>query len=115
MTAPGDVRFVWFPFSRNEAEPYKKRPVLVLGVAGTPPDRAVLVAMITANAQRFARPHPGDVALMDWRDLGLAKPSVVRARRIWTAEERDFTGPPVGRVDPATLEAVKAELRALLA
>jgi mRNA-degrading endonuclease toxin of MazEF toxin-antitoxin module len=82
---------------------------------GTPPDRAVLVAMITGNEQRFARPHRGDLPLADWERLGLAKRSVVRARRIWTAEERDFTGQLLGRVDPATLEAVKSELRALLA
>ena len=115
MNAPGDIRYVWFPFSRSEAEPYKKRPVLVLGVVGTPPDRAVLVAMITANAQRFTRPHQGDVALPDWERLGLLKPSVVRARRIWTAEERDFAGQLLGRVESETLEAVRVELRALLA
>lgn len=114
MVAPGEIRFVWFPFSRGEAEPYKKRPVLVLGLVGTVPDRAVLVTMVTANPQRMIRPHAGDVPLPDWEAIGLAKPSVVRTRRIWTAEERDFTGALIGTVDQATLDAVKAELSALL-
>jgi len=70
--------------------------------------------MITANAQRFLRPHAGDVVLSDWQALGLAKPSIVRARRVWTAEERDFAGPAIGNGAPATLESVKAELRLLL-
>ena len=116
MTKPGEVRYVWFPFSRGESEPYKKRPVLVLGVVGSPPDQAVLVAMITGNAARFARPHAGDVPLLDWRRLQLAKESVVRTRRIWTAEERDFPrAPALGEVSPEVLDVVRAELRALLA
>lgn len=114
MIAPGEVRFVWFPFSHGEAEPYKKRPVLVLGVVGAMPDQAILVAMITANAARVARPHAGDVALSDWQNLGLKKPSVVRARRIWTAEERDFVGPAIGKVTDAELDLVKTELRKLV-
>lgn len=114
MTAPGEIQFVWFPFSRTEAEPYKKRPVLILGVVGTAPDRAVLVAMVTGNQQRFLKPHAGDVALHDWQVLGLTKESVVRTRRIWTAEERDFAGAPLGTVKDSVLAAVKAELRGLL-
>jgi mRNA-degrading endonuclease toxin of MazEF toxin-antitoxin module len=114
VIAPGEIRLVWFPFSRNEAESYKKRPVLVLGAVGAPPDQAILVAMVTGNPARFTKPHAGDVPLQDWATLGLKKESVIRARRIWTAEERDFTGPPMGPVDDAVLETVKAELRALL-
>ncbi|OLT12267.1 hypothetical protein BJF78_24720 [Pseudonocardia sp. CNS-139] len=115
MIAPGEVRLVWFPFSRNEAEPYKKRPVLVLAAHGTAPDEVVLVTMITSNPQRFARPHSGDIPLVDWQQFGLPKPSVARCRRVWTAEARDFTGAPLGSVSADILEKVKAELRALLA
>jgi hypothetical protein len=111
---PGEVRLVWFPFSYSEPQPYKKRPVLVLAAVGSAPDRAILVAMITANAQRVRRPRPGDVVITDWQSAGLEAPSVVRTRRLWTAEERDFTGNPLGVVSATILEDVRANVRSLL-
>lgn len=115
MITSGDVAMVWFPFSHQENEPYKERPVLVLAVHGNHPDQAVLVAMITGNPARFLKPGPGDVPLSNWADYGLLKPSVIRTRRIWTAEGRDFTGKTRGQVDPEIVEAAKTELRVLLA
>lgn len=115
MVAPGDLVRVWFPFSHAEAEPFKKRPVLVLAIHGSPPDQAVLVAMVTGNPQRFAKPGPGDVSLADWESFGLLKPSVIRTRRIWTAEMKDLAGAPFGLVTPELLEEVRAGLRAILA
>lgn len=109
----GDVRLIWFPFSRNQAEPYKKRPVLVINAVGTVPDRAILVAMITSNAQRFARPAVGDIPIVGWRSSGLLKPSVIRTRRLWTAEERDFST-QLGAVDEAVVKQACTEIRALL-
>jgi len=114
VITPGEVRLVYFPFSHSEAEPYKKRPVLVLASHGTPPDQAVLVAMITGSAARVARPHPGDIVLTDWQRMRLDKPSVIRTRRIWTAEARDFTGNTLGAVGVDVLEAVKEQVRRTL-
>jgi hypothetical protein len=111
---PGEIRLIWFPFSYNEPQPYKERSVLVLAVAGTAPDRAILVAMITANARRFLRPGPGDVAIHDWQGAGLKAASVVRTRRLWTVEERDFSGGPVGVVNGSVLADVRAKVRAYI-
>lgn len=111
---PGEVRLVWFPFSHSEPVPYKRRPVLVLSANGHVPDRAVLVAMVTSNSRRIRQPGPGDVVIADWSSAGLRSPSVVRTRRIWTAEDRDFTGHCLGAVNQATFDAVAAEVRQLL-
>lgn len=105
---------MWFPFSRSEPQPYKKRPVLVLAAIGRPPDRAVLVAMITSKGQRVKRPSPGDVVVDDWQSAGLLMPSVVRTRRLWTAEERDFEGRLLGNLDAATLGDVKRLVHSLI-
>jgi mRNA-degrading endonuclease toxin of MazEF toxin-antitoxin module len=112
---PGEVRLVWFPFSHSEPQPYKQRPVLVIRAVGTAPDRAILVAMITANARRVKRPSPGDVVVGDWQNAGLKAPSVVRTRRLWTAEERDFTpGSPLGVVSATVLNDVRVKVRTLV-
>jgi hypothetical protein len=107
------VALVNFPFSANAEESYKKRPVLVLAAAGTPPDQAIFCAMITGNLRRFQRPGPGDIVLADWRASGLLVPSVVRTRRIWTAEGRDFSG-VIGQVSHDVLQTVREEIARLL-
>ena len=111
---PGQIRLVWFPFSRREVQPYKKRPVLVVNATGQTPDRAILVAMITSKPRRFTHPAPGDVPVRGWANAGLTLPSTVRARRLWTAEERDFSGSFLGTVDDPVLQAVRSEIRKLL-
>lgn len=111
---PGEIRLIWFPFSYSEPQPYKKRPVLVVAAAGAAPDRAILVAMITGNTRRFQRPGAGDVAIRDWQNAGLAAPSVVRTRRLWTAEERDFAGAPLGVVSAPVLDDVRVKVRAYI-
>ncbi len=110
---PGDVALVMFPFSATEPQPYKQRPVLVLGATGSPPDQAVFVAMVTSNKRRVLRPGPGDVVITDWQAAGLVMPSVVRSRRIWTAEGRDVIR-TVGAVSTDLLNAVKEQVRQLL-
>ena len=112
---PGELRLVWFPFSRNEAEPYKRRPVLVLAATGQVPDRAILVAMVTSNARRVLSPSTGDIIVEDWQQAGLRRPSVIRSRRLWTAEERDFDGTVLGAVDSAVLGHVRQHVQELLA
>jgi mRNA-degrading endonuclease toxin of MazEF toxin-antitoxin module len=107
----GEIRLIWFPFSRREREPYKKRPVLVMSAIGGGPDRAVLAVMVTANPRRFYRPGPGDIKLADWAGAGLMKPSVIRTRRFWSAEDHDFTGTVLGSVDDTIVKQVAAEIR----
>lgn len=90
MTQPGDIVTVWFPFSRVEAEPYKKRPVVVLAVEGSGIDAAILVMMVTSNARRVASPGRLNVPMPSNAATGLLLPSVARLTRVWTAESRDI-------------------------
>lgn len=101
----GDVALVWFPFSRAEEQPYKKRPVLVLNALGDGADEAVVCVMVTGNEARWRNPGRSDVPLADWRSYGLAKESIVRTRRIWTGQSRDFER-VLGTVDDRTLASV---------
>lgn len=110
---PGDVAMVYFPFNKNQAQPYKLRPVLVLAETGAGEDRAILVAMITGNMGRYQNPGAGDARIVDFKSAGLVKESTVRGRRVWTAEDADIEK-IVGTVDPAILEAVQAFWRSKL-
>jgi mRNA-degrading endonuclease toxin of MazEF toxin-antitoxin module len=113
VVAPGDVVLVDFPFSASEPQPYKRRPVLVMAARGTPPDQAIFCVMITGNHRRVRRPGPGDITIPNHSVVGLARPSVIRTRRIWTAEGRDIVR-AIGQVETQTLDLVRAEVAALL-
>lgn len=106
----GDVALVRFPFSALESEPFKQRPILVVNAFGSPPDQVVLTMMITSNTRRVARPGPGDIVIEGWSAAGLAQPSVLRSRRIWTGEQRDVTR-VIGAVDADTLAAARTAIR----
>jgi mRNA-degrading endonuclease toxin of MazEF toxin-antitoxin module len=110
---PGDVVAVMFPFSATQAEPYKRRPVLVVNEIGSPPDQAILCVMITSSERRLRSPRAGDVVISDYQGAGLARPSVIRCRRVWTAESTDVHK-HYGAVDAATLAQVRSELAVLL-
>lgn len=113
---PGDLVLVFFPFSYLEEEPFKRRPVLVVGSTqpGEVGDHAVLVAQVTGSAERVASPGQGDIIVEKWRECGLRKPSVIRSRRLWTPEPRDFAGEPFGRLDDDTLADVLQQVRLLI-
>lgn len=90
--SPGDIAFVWYPFKHDAEEPFKRRPVLLVGgtMPGEPGDQAILVAQVTGDPRRVEAPGQGDVVIPAWREAGLKKPSVVRARRLWTAQPSDL-------------------------
>ena len=107
--SPGEVVLLNFPFSSKETQPFKKRPVLVLGVDGAGDDQAVVVAMVTSRAMRFQNPGPGDVRLTEWANAGLDRESTVRTRRFWSAEPRDVIR-NLGTVDGETLALVREKV-----
>jgi mRNA-degrading endonuclease toxin of MazEF toxin-antitoxin module len=110
----GDVVLLWFPFSHTEPEPYKKRPVLILTDAiPALADEALLVAMITSNARRVKRPKVGDIVIDEWQEAGLNGASVIRTRRLWTAETRDIAK-ALGVVKDETLDEARRLVRAML-
>lgn len=103
MIAPGDILFLKFPFSASEEQPFKKRPVLVLGgPSGRGIEEALLVAMVTGSGDRIANPRETDVPIQH-AAAGLMIPSVVRANRVWAAETRDVVA-TAGRVSPKELQ-----------
>lgn len=112
MVTPGDLALANFPFSESATVIFKRRPVLVVAAEGSVPNQAIWVAMVTGNSQRFLRPQPGDIRVAEWEGL-LDKESVVRTRRVWTAEQRDIVR-VLGPVLPETLAAVRAEIADVL-
>jgi mRNA-degrading endonuclease toxin of MazEF toxin-antitoxin module len=113
---PGDLVLVFFPFSYLEEESFKKRPVLVVGATqpGEAGDHAVLVAQVTGSPARVESPGQGDIVVTKWRECGLRKPSVIRSRRLWTPEPRDFAGEPFGKLDDDALTEVLQQVRLLI-
>lgn len=103
----GDIALIHFPFSFNEGQPFKRRPVLVVANSGgNAADGGLLVAMITSSAARIANPGTCDVPLSATATSGLLAPSVCRANRLWVAEDRDFVR-VIGQVTLDELERVR--------
>ncbi|WP_162177333.1 type II toxin-antitoxin system PemK/MazF family toxin [Actinotalea ferrariae] len=104
----GDLVLVSYPFSAHADEPYKPRPVLVVN-AVRQGDETLLCAMVTSNERRWSRPKPGDIRIEEWQEAGLPLQSVIRTRRVWTAEHRDLIR-AFGKVSGETLEAARTQL-----
>ena len=109
----GDVALVGFPFSGRASVSFKKRPVLVLCTFGAVPDEVVWTVMITGSLQRVETPGPGDIAMVEWQAAGLAKASVIRTRRVWTAEQRDVLL-RIGQVSTKLLDTVRLTVQSSL-
>ena len=92
----GDVCICSFPFTSGQFS--KPRPALVLRDLG----QDVLIARITSV------PHTGtlDIAISQWKQAGLEKPSVVRLTRLVTTEKR-LLKTKLGRLVPTDLETVR--------
>jgi mRNA-degrading endonuclease toxin of MazEF toxin-antitoxin module len=110
----GDIVTLPFPFNERAMQTFKRRPVLILGetspdAAG---DEAILVAMVTGNPDRYRNPDDGDIRIHLWQSIGLQNESVVRCRRLWTAERRDIVR-RVGPLDGRTLRDVISEVARL--
>ncbi len=73
----GDIVLLPFPFSEGEAT--RQRPALVLsGRAYHESCADCIVAMITGRVD--AAPRPGDHLISHWREAGLLRPSLARAK-----------------------------------
>jgi hypothetical protein len=73
----------------------------------------VVVAMVTSSRARIQQPGVGDVPLGDWQAAGLLAPSVLRAGRLWTAEQR-LLARLLGALSLTDLNAVDAALQDVL-
>lgn len=92
----GNVFICRFPFTSGALS--KPRPVLVLFDL----QQDVLICRITSVLYQ----GPCDVALMDWKHAGLAKPSVARLDRLVTAE-KNLLRRYLGQLSAADLAAVR--------
>lgn len=111
----GEIWWAKFPYS-DDPEQGKTRPVLVLGLSPSGPnqDSVVLVAPITSYGGG-ASARTGDVAILNWRGLGLEKASWVRARRVWGANPSILQGDkPMAHVDAQVMSTVFQEIASLL-
>lgn len=92
----------------------KHRPVVVVGWSNFTPqdDRVVLVVPVTSFEGAPKVKH-GDVQL-DWQSCGLTKPSWARARRLWGADPRSFTGKVYGTITDDELRMIYLEIEGLL-
>jgi mRNA interferase MazF len=92
----GDVYVCVFPFTPGQGA--KARPVLVLRDLG--PD--CLVCRITSV------PHRGvlDLAVSDWQQVGLEKPSTIRLSRLVTIE-KTLLKVRIGKLTPGDLDRVR--------
>ncbi len=109
----GEIWRIQFPY--GEAPNFKLRPVLIVGASPMGPreQEAVLAAMITSQMHQRRR---GDVEIVDYRAAGLTAPSLVKARKLFSASPAMFQRPEakrLGRVDSATMQAVFREIAVL--
>jgi mRNA interferase MazF len=80
----GDIIVVDYP--HVETNILKRRPALVISKRSLGPDGLVLWAAMITNAAN--RGWPGDIAITDYRAVGLPIPSVVRTEKIAMVECR---------------------------
>lgn len=103
--APWEIWHARFNFDRHG---YKFRPVLVLSRAPS----GLLAAMITSASNKPALPH--DTPIKDWKQAGLAKPSLVRVDRIAMLPASYLgTAGRIGRLSLHDAHRVSEALRAL--
>lgn len=110
---PGDIYIVWFPFSNEETNSFKKRPIVVLSEhkSYNPHDDSALVAMVTGSESRVNNPASGDVLVEDWQKCGLVKTSVIRTSRLWTIESRDIVK-KLGNLNTSQLSEIQNKISA---
>lgn len=105
----GDVVRVPFPYTDRNTR--QRRPALVISKGGVGDQSAFLWVLMITSAEN--RAWPSDVSVgPDYSDAGLPAPSVIRTTKIATIEAS--TAETVGRIDPALLKTVMAEIGQLI-
>jgi mRNA interferase MazF len=105
----GDVVLVPFPFTDQTAA--KKRPAVVVSSAAynlTRPD----IILMAATSQMRSPGYFGDVAIAEWRQAGLIKPSLIKA--IFTTIGKDLVLRKLGRLSESDRTALKEAIKTVL-
>ena len=97
----GDIILVPFPFS-DELNALKKRPALVLSneLQNRMTDH-IICMMITSTSLI----NELDVAIVNWEECGLMKPSFARPHKIFTIEQKLILK-KLGQIQPSDLQNV---------
>ncbi len=103
-----DVVVVPFPFSDTPGT-IKHRPALVISSDSHRRTGQVIVAMITSAENAWA----GDVAIGNWEDVGLPKPSKIRTAKLATFDLSAIHR-RLGAIEQEARVEVKACLREFL-
>lgn len=88
----GDIVLVPFPFTDQTAS--KKRPAIV--VSSVAYNRNCPDIILMAVTSQVHSPHFGDIAVRDWQQAGLLKPSVIKP--IFTTVEKGLVLRKLGRL-----------------
>lgn len=104
----GDIVLVPFPFTDQSAA--KKRPAVIVSSAAYNVERPDVVVMAVTSQVR-AENH-FDIALADWRQAGLLKPSVVKP--VIATIEQTLVIRQLGRLGEGDRNALAEGLRAIV-
>lgn len=106
----GDIVLVPFPFTDQTAT--KKRPAVVVSSEAYHQDRPDIIVM--AITSRILRPagSVGDVPIGQWRDAGLAKPSLIKP--VVATLERGAVLRKLGSLDESEILSLRAAIQTIL-
>ena len=105
----GDVVLVLFTFTDESGD--KRRPAVILSTSDYHRNRQeAIIAAITSNVDRVLF---GDHFIAGWQDAGLLWPSI--ATGIIRTVKRSMIERRLGRIPAADMEAIRGQLRRVLA
>jgi len=105
----GDVVLVPFPFTDQSA--LKKRPAVVISSTSYHQHRPDIIIMaITSQLQPFSRSN--EMAIHDWEQAGLLKPSVVKP--VMTTLAKQLVYKKLGHLQTVDLGLLKEVIRSIL-
>jgi len=105
----GDILLVPFPFTDQSIT--KKRPAVVVSSKAYNHQRPDIIIMAVTSQMRSAD-YFGDVAISDWRQAGLLKPSVIKP--IFTIVEKGLILRKLGRIVTQDRSTLQKALKTIL-
>jgi len=113
MVQLGDIWKIHFPYGDKPG--FKERPVVVVGASpmGLREEQVILVVMVTSQIHQRRN---GDVIIVNHSAVGLLRPSIVKARRLFSATPLMFQRSEstwLGSLDATTFNQVLNEIAIL--
>jgi len=105
----GDIILVAFPFTDQSAT--KKRPAVVISSQAYHRERPDLILMAITSQQKPIEPF-GEVAIKNWKQAGLLKPSVLKP--LIATIERNLILRTMGKLDSTDRKALREVIQAIL-